>query len=78
MTEVSKIRRRVPVEEYLRRQKRYAHLLGDPGHPDIVARIQAGADRNIERFGLLADEPAGPGAAEDSAADVPLRPRGAQ
>ena len=53
VTEVTKIRRRVPVDEYLRPQKRFAHLFGDPGRPDIVARIQAAADRNIERFGLL-------------------------
>ena len=53
VTEVSKIRRQLPVEEYLRLQKRYAHLFGDPGRPDIVARLQANADRNIARFGLL-------------------------
>ena len=53
VTEVSQIRRQVPVEEYLRPQKRYAHLFGDPGRPDIIARLQARADRNIARFGLL-------------------------
>jgi len=52
VTEVSRIRRRVPVEEYLRPQQRYAHLFGDPGRPDVVARLQALADRNIARFGL--------------------------
>ena len=71
VTEVSKIRRRVPVEEYLKRQKRDAHLFGTHPRPDVVARIQAGADRNIARFALLDDdEPSGPGAAEDSAAVV--------
>ena len=53
LTDVSPIRRQVPVEEYLRPQKRYAHLFGDPGRPDVVARLQARADRNIARFGLL-------------------------
>jgi pyruvate ferredoxin oxidoreductase beta subunit len=53
---VSKIRRRVPVEEYLRLQGRYAHLFGDPPRDDVVARLQEIADRNIRRFGLLADE----------------------
>ncbi|MBK5249371.1 MAG: pyruvate ferredoxin oxidoreductase, partial [Actinomycetales bacterium] len=53
VTEVSKIRKQVPVEEYLRPQKRYAHLFGDNPRPDIVERLQARADRNIERFGLL-------------------------
>jgi pyruvate ferredoxin oxidoreductase beta subunit len=53
VTGSSKIRRQVPVEEYLRPQRRFAHLFGDPGRPDIVAQIQAIADRNIERFGLV-------------------------
>jgi pyruvate ferredoxin oxidoreductase beta subunit len=53
---VSKIRRRVPVEEYLRPQRRYAHLFGDPPRTDVIERIQATADRNIRRFGLLDDE----------------------
>jgi pyruvate ferredoxin oxidoreductase beta subunit len=53
VTEVSRIRRRVPVEDYLRPQQRYAHLFGDHPRPDLVARIQARADRNIARFGLL-------------------------
>ena len=54
VTTVSKIRRPVPVEEYLRLQKRYAHLFGDPRRADVVARLHAIADRNIRRFGLLA------------------------
>jgi pyruvate ferredoxin oxidoreductase beta subunit len=56
VTDVSKIRRRVPVEDYLRRQSRYAHLFGEPGHPETVARIQAAADRNIRRYGLLEEQ----------------------
>jgi pyruvate ferredoxin oxidoreductase beta subunit len=50
---VSKIRRRVPVTEYLRIQKRFAHLFADPPQTEVIARIQAIADRNVERFGLL-------------------------
>jgi pyruvate ferredoxin oxidoreductase beta subunit len=50
---VSKIRRQAPVEEYLRLQRRFAHLFGDPPRLDVVERIQAIADRNIRRFGLL-------------------------
>jgi pyruvate ferredoxin oxidoreductase beta subunit len=56
VTGVSKIRRRVPVEEYLKLQRRYAHLFGDPPRTDIVERIQADADRNIRRFGLQPEE----------------------
>ena len=53
VTSVSPIRHKVPVEEYLRPQKRYAHLFAGEGKPEIVARLQAHADRNIARFGLL-------------------------
>jgi len=52
ITRVSKIRRRVPVTDYLQPQRRFAHLFGGAGRPDLVARIQDQADRNIERFGL--------------------------
>src|SRR5215207_2035207 len=37
---VSKIRRRVPVEEYLRPQKRFAHLFSPSVNTDAIARIQ--------------------------------------
>jgi pyruvate ferredoxin oxidoreductase beta subunit len=50
---VSKLRGRVPVEEYLRTQRRFAHLFGEPPRTDVIAQIQARADRNIRRFGLL-------------------------
>ena len=56
---VSRIRRQVPVDEYLKLQRRYAHLFGEHGHPEIVERLQAGADRNIREFGLLDPEPDG-------------------
>jgi pyruvate ferredoxin oxidoreductase beta subunit len=52
VTAVSKIRRPVPVEEYLRIQRRFAHLFGDTPRTDVIAEIQAIADRNIRRFGL--------------------------
>jgi pyruvate ferredoxin oxidoreductase beta subunit len=50
---VAKIRRAVPVDAYLRPQKRFAHLFGDPPRGDVLARVQAIADGNIRRFGLL-------------------------
>lgn len=55
---VSKIRRPAPVEEYLRLQRRFAHLFGDPPRTDVIERLQAIADRNIRRFGLLEEEAA--------------------
>lgn len=53
VTAVTKIRRQVPVEDYLRLQGRFAHLFGESPRPDVVARLQAIADRNIARYGLL-------------------------
>jgi Pyruvate:ferredoxin oxidoreductase and related 2-oxoacid:ferredoxin oxidoreductases, beta subunit len=70
LTGVSKIRRRVPVTEYLKLQRRYAHLFGEHGYPDVIEQIQAVADRNIRRFDLLADADEGadlPGEATDIA-----------
>jgi pyruvate ferredoxin oxidoreductase beta subunit len=52
VTGVSKIRRRVAVEEYLKLQRRYAHLFSPVRRDEVIARIQARADRNIKRFGL--------------------------
>jgi pyruvate ferredoxin oxidoreductase beta subunit len=56
VTSVLPIRGRVPVEEYLRPQKRYAHLFAGDGRPEVVARLQEIADRNVARYGLLAEE----------------------
>jgi pyruvate ferredoxin oxidoreductase beta subunit len=53
ITDVSRIRHLVPVQEYLRLQGRYAHLFGETPCTDVIASIQAIADRNIRRFGLL-------------------------
>jgi pyruvate ferredoxin oxidoreductase beta subunit len=53
VTAVTKIRHRVPVEEYLRPQKRFSHLFGAKAQAQALQRIQAQADRNIKRFGLL-------------------------
>jgi len=48
------IRRRVPVEEYLRTQKRFAHLFrDDEWGRSAIASLQAIADRNIVAYGLF-------------------------
>jgi pyruvate ferredoxin oxidoreductase beta subunit len=49
----TKIRRKAPVEEYLKLQRRFAHLFGSKPDVPRIAMIQAIADRNIERFGLM-------------------------
>ena len=57
VTAVGRIRRKVPVEEYLRPQKRFSHLFQD-GAEDRgrIEAIQAMADANIRRYGLTGPE----------------------
>jgi len=50
------IRRKVPVDEYLKLQKRFAHLFATPAGRARVELIQAAADRNIAEFDLLPAE----------------------
>lgn len=50
--DVTPIRRRQPVEAYLKLQKRFRHVLDDAS---ALAAIQALADRNIRRFRLLGE-----------------------
>ena len=56
VTSVLKIRRKQPVEEYLKPQKRYAHLFGKTPAVSVIAHLQALADRNIKKYGLLDKE----------------------
>ena len=60
LAEVSKIRRKLPVEEYLKPQRRFAHLFSPTPRPEMISRIQGIADRNIRRYGLLEAEGAQP------------------
>jgi pyruvate ferredoxin oxidoreductase beta subunit len=52
LTNVRKIRAKVPVEEYLKLQGRFSHLFKKGGSPEIIAEIQKIANHNIERFNL--------------------------
>ena len=52
LVSVSKIRKALPVEEYLKPQRRFAHLFNPP-RPELIARIQEMADRNIRKYRLL-------------------------
>jgi pyruvate ferredoxin oxidoreductase beta subunit len=58
VTGVSRIRKRLPVEDYLRPQRRFAHLFAPELRSEVIARIQEIADRNIRRFGLLLEQTA--------------------
>ena len=50
---VKKVRNKRPVEDYLKTQGRYKHLFRAEGGEEYIANIQAIADRNAEKFGLL-------------------------
>lgn len=52
VTGVSKIRRKLPVESYLMKQRRYSHLFNPKVDREVLDKIQAIADSNIRRFGL--------------------------
>ncbi|HEY5015624.1 MAG TPA: thiamine pyrophosphate-dependent enzyme [Streptosporangiaceae bacterium] len=52
----ARIRRQVPVTDYLRLQARYAHLFRPRERTEVIGRLQASADRNVARFGLLEEE----------------------
>jgi pyruvate ferredoxin oxidoreductase beta subunit len=51
-----KIRRHVPVEDYLKPQKRFAHLFASDEGKKRLAMVQAIADRNIVEYRLLERE----------------------
>jgi len=54
---VHKIRRKVPVEDYLRLQRRFAHLFKKGAEDrERIDAIQRMADANIEKYGLMAEE----------------------
>ncbi|MFQ5624336.1 MAG: thiamine pyrophosphate-dependent enzyme [Paracoccaceae bacterium] len=54
---VGKIRRKVPVEDYLRLQRRFAHLFRKGAEDrERVDALQRMADANIAKYGLLAPE----------------------
>ncbi len=52
----AKIRRPVPVEEYLRPQRRFAHLFKKNADSAVIARLQELADRNIRRYDLIDED----------------------
>ncbi len=57
VTAVKKIRRKVPVADYLRLQRRFAHLFKKGAEDsERIAAIQRMADANVARYGLQPEE----------------------
>ncbi|WIM68735.1 thiamine pyrophosphate-dependent enzyme [Corynebacterium breve] len=56
ITSVTKIRRQEPVENYLKLQRRFAHLFKKNADPSVIERLQQHADRNIRRYNLIDKE----------------------
>jgi pyruvate ferredoxin oxidoreductase beta subunit len=50
---VTKIRRRVAVEDYLRAQSRYAHLFAPELRTDVLGAIATQVQQTIDEFELL-------------------------
>jgi len=53
ITAVRKIKKKIPVAEYLKAQKRYRHLFASEQGREELQKLQALADRNIERYALM-------------------------
>ncbi len=56
ITSVKTIRNLRPVEDYLRIQKRYAHLFGAKADLTALTKIRAIAERNVRTYGLIGNE----------------------
>jgi pyruvate ferredoxin oxidoreductase beta subunit len=56
VTDSNPIRSKVPVEDYLKLQKRFAHLFKPERDEERLAALQRMADHNIERFNLLRED----------------------
>ncbi len=52
LTDSTKIRYQIPVEDYLKLQRRFSHIL-KPNNADQLETIRALAERNIKRYSLL-------------------------
>ena len=54
ITKVKKLRTKLPVIEYLNKQKRYQHLVASDISQETLQAIQDQADQNIAKYGLMA------------------------
>ncbi len=53
VTSTRPIRQRVPIEQYLKPQRRFAHLFKSPQGQEAIEKLQAMCDRNIKDYDLL-------------------------
>jgi pyruvate ferredoxin oxidoreductase beta subunit len=53
ITKVRKMKKKIPVTEYMKTQKRFQHLFVKDRGQEEIETIQALADANIEKYGLL-------------------------
>ena len=53
VTNVRKLKDKLPVADYLKGQKRYRHLFNDPAGSEELQKLQKIADHNIEKYGLM-------------------------
>jgi len=53
ITNVRKLKSKLPVSDYLKRQKRYRHLFDNQTGEKQLQKLQEIADHNIEKYGLL-------------------------
>jgi pyruvate ferredoxin oxidoreductase beta subunit len=56
LTKVRKIKKKIPVEEYLKSQKRFRHIFMGEDSAEVIGTIQSLANENIKKYGLLAGE----------------------
>jgi len=52
ITHVRKIKKLMPVNDYLKSQKRFSHLFGSTRAQDELSRIQEFANENVRKYGL--------------------------
>lgn len=52
VVKVHKIKKKIPVDDYLKGQKRFRHLIGSDAGKAATQKLQAVADDNIASFGL--------------------------
>ena len=53
ITAVRKIKKKIPVTDYLKEQKRYRHLFTSEQGREELQKLQALADKNIKRYALM-------------------------